>query len=210
MKDPFNILVAGVGGQGNLVCGRILAEAAVLDGLRPVVGDTFGASRRGGGVTTHVRIGTRDWGPLIPSGEADILLGLETMETYRAASTLAGPQTAVFVADSMIPTPDVSAGKRECASFEDYVRGLSAVCQHETPLVYPVRTAQALEALPSPRVLNVYMIGVMAATADGPPSRKSIERAVRTIFGKEHENLSALQLGLEHGKAIDPEGPNSP
>ncbi|TFF84245.1 hypothetical protein EU524_01290 [Candidatus Thorarchaeota archaeon] len=207
MKDPFNILVAGVGGQGNLVCGRVLAEAAVLDQLRPVVGDTFGASRRGGGVTTHVRIGTRDWGPLIPAGEVDILLGLETMETYRAASALGGMKTAVVVADTRIPTPDVSAGKHEYAPFEAYIRELSEVCEHEAPLVYPVRTAQALENLSSPRVLNVYMIGVMAAIQDGPPSQQTIERTVKAIFDEDSENVEAVRLGFEHGKEIGPEGP---
>ena len=80
MRDPFNILVAGVGGQGNLVCGRVLAEASVRSGLRPVVGDTFGASRRGGSVLTHLRIGKTDWAPLIPKGEVDIILGLEPLE----------------------------------------------------------------------------------------------------------------------------------
>ena len=47
LKDPFNIMVAGVGGQGNLVCGRSLASAAMSLGLRSVLGDTYGASRRG-------------------------------------------------------------------------------------------------------------------------------------------------------------------
>jgi len=104
MQDPFNILVAGVGGQGNLVCGRVLAEAAVQSGLRPVVGDTFGASRRGGSVLTHLRIGKTDWGPLIPKGKADILLGLEPLEALRAAAEFAGERTVALVSKTKIPT----------------------------------------------------------------------------------------------------------
>lgn len=209
MKDPFNILVAGVGGQGNLVCGRILAEASVLDGLRPVVGDTFGASRRGGGVTTHVRIGTRDWGPLIPVGEVDVLLGLETMETYRAAAALAGKTTAIVVADTMIPTPDVSAGKHEYASFETYVRHLSAVSGHEKPLVYPVRTSPALELLQSPQSLNVYMVGVMVTLIKGPSTLEGTRAAIDKVMGSDDENMRAFELGVRNGESIRPEGPFS-
>ena len=90
MRDDYNILIAGVGGQGNLVCGRVLCEAALQNGLRPVAGETFGASRRGGTVLTHLRISTQDRGPLIPKGRADLLLGMEPLETLRAASEYAG------------------------------------------------------------------------------------------------------------------------
>jgi indolepyruvate ferredoxin oxidoreductase beta subunit len=207
MKDPFNILVAGVGGQGNIVCGRILAEAAVLEGLRPVVGDTFGASRRGGSVTTHVRIGRKDWGPLIPSGQVHILLGLETMETYRAAVSLAGPKTAVLVADTMIPTQEISAGRQRYQSFETYIRHLSAVCRHETALVYPVHTENALKKLDSPRALNVYMVGVTAGLFREPLRLESIGESVNAVLGSDEINMRAFEMGVKAGSMIEPEGP---
>lgn len=206
MRDPLNILVAGVGGQGNIVCGRILAEAAVLDGLRPVVGDTFGASRRGGSVTTHVRIGTKDWGPLIPWHDADILLGLETMETYRAAARLGSEKTVVIVADIAVPTQEVNEGRHKYPSFDVYVRHLSLLCRHEAALVYPVETREALEELASVRALNVYMIGVMAALEHTTLRLESIREAVKTVVGSEL-NIKAFEMGLGAGKKITPEGP---
>ncbi len=118
MRDPFNILVAGVGGQGNLVCGRVLAEASVRSGLRPVVGDTFGASRRGGSVLTHLRIGKTDWAPLMPKGEVDILLGLEPLEALRAALEYAGNRTVAIISQTKIPTVDVNNEKIEYPSLE--------------------------------------------------------------------------------------------
>jgi indolepyruvate ferredoxin oxidoreductase beta subunit len=209
MNDPFNILVAGVGGQGNIVCGRILAEAAVLDGLRPIVGDTFGASRRGGSVTTHVRLGTRDWGPLIPLGQVHILLGLETMETYRAAASLAGRKTVVVVADTIVPTQEINAGRQKYPSFDIYVRHLSLICRHETALVFPVRTEKALQELDSPRALNVYMIGVTAGLFQEPLRLESIRQGVKTVLGSDETNMKAFEMGVRAGSETEPVGPFS-
>jgi indolepyruvate ferredoxin oxidoreductase beta subunit len=129
VREPFNILVAGVGGQGNLVCGRVLAEAAVRQGLRPVVGDTFGASRRGGSVLTHLRLGTRDWAPLIPQGEVDILLGLEPMEALRAGIEYAGKRTVALVSLTKIPTANVSSGEKEYPPLEKIAASLTEHCK---------------------------------------------------------------------------------
>ena len=119
MRDPFSILVSGVGGQGNLVCGRIIAEATVMQGLRPVVGDTFGASRRGGSVMTHIRIGKRDWAPLIPKGEADVLLGFEPVEALRAAIRYAGERTIALVSMMPVPPSNVTSGNLSYPAVDD-------------------------------------------------------------------------------------------
>ncbi|MFW9975373.1 MAG: 2-oxoacid:acceptor oxidoreductase family protein, partial [Candidatus Thorarchaeota archaeon] len=128
MREPYSILVAGVGGQGNLVCGRIIAEAAIKQGLRPVVGDTFGASRRGGSVLTHIRIGTRDWGPLIPRGGADILLGFEPVEALRAALRVAREKTVAIVSVIPIPPSNVASGNLTYPEIGDIKRGLESIC----------------------------------------------------------------------------------
>ena len=62
----FNMIVAGVGGQGSVLASHIVANAAVAQGLKVRVGETFGASQRGGKVHSHVRIGDDVYGPLCP------------------------------------------------------------------------------------------------------------------------------------------------
>jgi hypothetical protein len=48
VSDPLNIVIAGVGGQGNILASQILATATVREGLFVNVGETYGASQRGG------------------------------------------------------------------------------------------------------------------------------------------------------------------
>jgi len=59
-KDPFNIVICGIGGQGNIVASGLLGAAFVDTGCKVSVGETYGASQRGGSVMSHVRSG-KEW-----------------------------------------------------------------------------------------------------------------------------------------------------
>ncbi|MFW9958150.1 MAG: 2-oxoacid:acceptor oxidoreductase family protein [Candidatus Odinarchaeota archaeon] len=192
MREPFNILVAGVGGQGNLVCGRVLAEAAIQQGLRPVVGDTFGASRRGGSVLTHLRLGTRDWAPLIPQGEVDILLGLEPMEALRAAVEYAGKRTIALVSLTEVPTANVNSGERVYPPLTKVSASLAEHCKQ----VYMLDAESALLRAGSPRALNSFLLGSLSALTENPLSQDLIRKALYTILGRDTINVTAFEEGV--------------
>ncbi len=56
MKE-FNIVLAGVGGQGTILAAEILGVAAVGEGLNVRTSEIHGMAQRGGAVTSNVRIG---------------------------------------------------------------------------------------------------------------------------------------------------------
>jgi indolepyruvate ferredoxin oxidoreductase beta subunit len=193
MRDPFNILVAGVGGQGNLVCGRVLAEAAVLSDLRPVVGDTFGASRRGGSVLTHIRIGRTDWAPLIPKGEVDILLGLEPLETLRAASTYAGARTITIVSQTKIPTVASTGKITTYPSLELIFESLNNLCKQ----VIILDAEETLTRIGSMKMLNSFILGALGVLDESPLSLEVIRESLQSIFGYESVNMAAFDEGIK-------------
>ncbi len=193
MRDPFNILVAGVGGQGNLVCGRVLAEASVQSGLRPVVGDTFGASRRGGSVLTHLRIGKSDWAFLIPMGEVDILLGLEPLEALRAALKFAGDRTVAIISQTKIPTVDVNNAEKEYPSLEKIIDSLNKLCKQ----VIILDAEEALTRIGSMKMLNSYILGAMGALTQSPLPIKVIRESLQSIFGSSSANIEAFDEGAK-------------
>ena len=78
-----NILMVGVGGQGTLLASEILSEALNRAGIDVKKSEIHGMSQRGGSVVSHVRFGKEVHSPIIPEGEADILLGFELLESYR-------------------------------------------------------------------------------------------------------------------------------
>ena len=193
MRDPFNILVAGVGGQGNLLCGRVLAEASIRSGLRPVVGDTFGASRRGGSVLTHLRIGNRDWAPLIPKGEVDILLGLEPLEALRAASKYAGDRTVAIVSKTKIPIIILNDKETEYPSIEKIIEAMHKLCKQ----VIVIDAEETLSQIGSMKMLNSYMLGAMGKIEQNPLSQTVIRETLQSLFGSQSINIAAYDEGIK-------------
>ncbi|MFX0054216.1 MAG: indolepyruvate oxidoreductase subunit beta [Promethearchaeota archaeon] len=191
MKGDYNILIAGVGGQGNLVCGRILSEAALQQGLRSVVGETFGASRRGGTVLTHLRISKQDRGPLIPRGKADLILGMEPLETLRAAIEYASQQTVVVVSTAIVETPSSLSDTEEYPPMEKIIESLRTLCGD----VIALDPEEALENAGGLRSLNSYMIGAVSVLKEIPLSKDEIRKAIIATLRNPELNLAAYDAG---------------
>lgn len=84
---PFNIYLTGVGGQGIGLLSEVLLRAGDHAGL-PVKGvDTHGLAQRGGIVVSRLRFGEGAYSPLIPAGEADLVVALERHEALRGVNT---------------------------------------------------------------------------------------------------------------------------
>ncbi len=94
-----NILICGVGGQGVLTIAKIIVIAAQSQGVKFKQNEVHGMSQRGGSVYVHLRLSSEKiFSPIIPKGEADIVLSLEPMEALRYAPFLA--RGGVFVSSS--------------------------------------------------------------------------------------------------------------
>ncbi len=70
------IVVSGVGGQGVLFIGRLLADAAIARGLSVLASETHGMAQRGGTVIAHLKVGSFS-SPLVRPGQADVLILLK-------------------------------------------------------------------------------------------------------------------------------------
>ena len=97
MNRVTNVVIAGLGGQGVLKASDILAEAAFRAGFDVKKSELHGMSQRGGSVSSDVRYGPEVLSPMVPAGEADVLLVLEETQTeinrpvLRAGGVLIGP-----------------------------------------------------------------------------------------------------------------------
>lgn len=82
-NETKSILLVGVGGQGTILASKILSEGLVRKGYDVKMSEIHGMSQRGGSVTTHVRFGSKVNSPVVPEGEADILVAFEKVEAVR-------------------------------------------------------------------------------------------------------------------------------
>lgn len=79
----YNILIAGVGGQGTLLASKLMGKVFLEKGYDIKVSEVHGMSQRGGSVITYVRFGEKVDSTIIDKGEADMLLSFELLESAR-------------------------------------------------------------------------------------------------------------------------------
>jgi len=191
--SEYNILIAGVGGQGNLLLGRVLADAAADDGYRPVIGETFGASRRGGTVYTHLRIAKSDLGPLIPRGRLDLLVGLEPLEALRASVKFAGLNTTAIVAIEPVQSTISQSGEVDYPDVKTIIDHLRKLCGR----VEPINTKEILQTIGTYRVLNTLILGIISEMEITPLRRETIQSSLDKTIGFRGLNKEAFLAGVE-------------
>jgi len=191
-----NVIITGVGGQGNVLASQILGRAAVGKGLQVTIGETFGLSQRGGSVMSHIRISdVKPYGPLIPPNRADVIVGLEPLETIRIFPEYGNDRTALLINSRPIYPLNVIAGDVNYPS-PGWIR--SVIAETETPLFWLDATPLAVE-LGGPIMLNMIMLGALSELAFVPVEKKDLEGVLTTLFPaqKLKANFKALEMGGE-------------
>ncbi len=193
--DPLNLIICGVGGQGNILLSGLIGSALLKKGYQVTVGETFGAAQRGGAVFSSVRISSKkSYGSLIPEGKAHIILGLEPLETMRILQKYGNSETVCISNTSPVFPIGVLATKEEypnCDELKETIRSLSKVAW------FIDATDIALE-LGAKIATNIVMVGALIGSDQLPLARKDIESGMRDIFPPERMelNLKALELGF--------------
>lgn len=187
---PFRILIAGVGGQGSLTAGRLLAEAALADGKNVLAGEIHGMSQRGGIVESTVVIGDVK-SPLIGKGQADVLLSFEPVEALRCIEYLSD-QTVAVVSTSKIVPFTVSMGQAEYPPLPEILDQLKKATGKLVTLNADILAHKA----GSPKALNAVMLGALSACDVLPIDKKILRETVLSLvpakFIKENEKAYAL------------------
>ena len=191
----FNIIVAGVGGQGSIMLSHIIGNAAIKENYRVRVAETYGASMRGGKVFGQIRMGTDVLSPLVSEDSADIVLALEPLEGLRVGvKYLAKHGIAILNVRPLIPM-DVNVGKAVYPDVKSIVESLSRLCQK----VISIDATEIAEKTGSPRAMNIVLLGALAATERLPVSIDTLRETMTEHVpkGTEDINLNALKLGYE-------------
>jgi indolepyruvate ferredoxin oxidoreductase, beta subunit len=199
-KDPLNLIIAGVGGQGNILASQIVATAGIKESLYVTVGETYGASQRGGPVMSHIRFSARaQCGPLIPEGEADIIVGMEPIEALRIIGDFGNPKTRVIVSPRPIYPIWVLSGQAKYPPVEEVLQKLGE-------LVAEVRVVKAIQEGEAGLAANVVIVGALAGSGMLPIAVKYFEDSIKEIVAPRDVdlNLRAFRKGVEliRGKAV--------
>jgi len=195
-KDPFNLIITGVGGQGNVMISLTVASALVSQGYVVTVGETYGASQRGGPVMSHVRISKdTQYSPLSMEGEAEVILGMEPVETLRVLGKYGNPNVVTLFNPRPIYSVDVISGDAEYPDLDKLIE----VIEELSAKTWMVNATEEAEKMGRPIVANTILIGSLIGLGVLPLTRESMEPIIRDRFpAKAFElNMQAFDRGME-------------
>lgn len=191
-----NVVICGIGGQGNILASGLMGSALVEKGFKVAVGETYGASQRGGSVMSHLRLSDeRESGVLIPHGKADIIVAFEPVEALRMLRTYGNPNTKVIYDTRPAYPLGVLIGEDEYPALE----AIQAEIQANSSVSYPLpATEMAVEAGNS-KAANIIMMGALAALDEMPIEPEEFFAVLSQNFkGKVYEmNTQVFMKGYE-------------
>mgnify|MGYP004677663051 FL=1 len=153
LDRTLTVLLVGVGGQGTILAGSLLAMAAADAGLDVKVSEIHGMSQRGGSVSTVVRMGEKVESMVADPGCADVIVAFESVEALRAQDYLR-EGGKMFVNDEVIVPVSVAIGNFEMP--EDIEAKLDELGAVRIP------AGQIAREVGSPRSTNVVLVGALS------------------------------------------------
>ncbi len=187
--DTTTVLLVGVGGQGTILAGDLLAKTAAASGFDVKISEIHGMSQRGGSVSTVVRFGSDVASMICDPGCADVVVSFEAVEALRARQFLAVDGGKLFVNDEVITPVSVAIGNGEMpADVDAELDALDAV---------RIDASGIAREVGSPKSTNVVLMGALSTALpfEAQVWRKVIAERVppKTMDA----NLAAFDAGRE-------------
>lgn len=190
----FDVVLAGVGGQGVLSLSSVIAAGAMDAGLFVKQSEVHGMAQRGGAVTAHLRLSDRRIASdLVPLGAAALVLSLEPLESLRYLEYLS-PAGAVVTATQPVDNLD------DYPSLEALLDSIRSL-----PRAWLIDAAASARRAGLAQATNMVMAGAAACLLPLPPS--AIERCIERHFAQKgpsvvEKNLSAFRAGMREVEAL--------
>jgi indolepyruvate ferredoxin oxidoreductase beta subunit len=177
----YDVILAGVGGQGVLSMASVIGRAAALEGLQVEQSEVHGMSQRGGAVVAHLRLSDQPIAsPLVPRGTADLILSMEPVESLRYVAYLAPAGSLVTATSAVVNIGDYPEMEHVLAQ----VRALPhSVLVDAERLAYEAGDVLAV---------NTVMVGAAAHLL--PLKVESLEDSVRATFRPKGDRVAEVNL----------------
>jgi len=198
-KDPFNVIIGGVGGQGNVLASQIIGHILVSQGYVITIGETYGASQRGGAVMSHLRISASDqFSPLVPEGHCHLLVALEPVEALRILGHYGNPEVMALLNTRPIHPLDVISGD---VTYPDVSKVVNKI-QELSRRVWTLNATEIALEMGDPIFSNMVMLGALSSIEVIPIDRLAFEAMIEELLppAKLAENMEAFDKGREVSK----------
>ncbi len=193
-KDPFNVIIGGVGGQGNVIASQVLGRILLPKGYVITIGETYGASQRGGAVMSHLRISAKDqFSPLIPEGQCDLLMALEPVEGLRILGQYGNPSVVSLINTRPIHPIEIISGQTPYPDVSEVLRRIGELSKG----VWAFNATEIALEMGDPIFSNMVMLGALSMLDMLQIDRQGFEQAIGGLLssGRLAQNLEAFDRG---------------
>ena len=183
----YDIILAGVGGQGVLSVAAIIGAAARSQGLFVKLSEVHGMSQRGGGVVANLRLSDKPIASdLIPRGGASMILSMEPLEALRYLDYLSADGILITSTDPVVNIPDYP-------NLDELLLRIKSLPRNKL-----IDSEQLARQAGSARATNMVIIG--AASHFLPINVELFEDSIKNLFAEKGDkvvgiNLKAFQAG---------------
>jgi len=185
-REPFNLIVTGIGGTGIVTIGALIGMAAHIDGKGVTVLDMTGLAQKGGAVTSHVRVADAPQSlhaVRVATGEADTVIGGDMIV---AAGTdvlakMAAGRTRVVANCARIPTAEFTCNPDWQFPLEKMRAAISeavGAAQDVSAAFFLDATTLATHLMGDAIASNLFLLGYAWQKGMVPVSFEAIDQAI--------------------------------
>ena len=198
LDQPWNTVVAGVGGTGVLTITSLIAMAAHIEGKGCATLNQTGLAQKFGAVVSHVRVAKAQSdikAVRIPAGEADLLIGCDLVVStgYEAMGKVSHGRTHAVINDNEQPTAAFVQDPDAHFPTEGMRKKASAEVGQQLEFVHASEIARALtgDAIGT----NLFLLGYAWQRGWVPVTQEALERAIELNAVAVEFNKNAFLLG---------------
>jgi indolepyruvate ferredoxin oxidoreductase beta subunit len=194
-KLPFNLIIAGVGGQGNVLISQLIARVFIRKGFVAVVGETYGVSQRGGSVMSHVRISKeRVSAPIIPEGHGNFILGMEPMESLRILRDFGNPDIFTLTNTRPVDPIDVISGSLAYPDVQAIIHAIETLSSR----AWFIHASDLALEIGNSLFTNMVMVGALIGIGQLPLTEQDFVDILHQYMSDKtfEDNLAAIRKGI--------------
>jgi indolepyruvate ferredoxin oxidoreductase len=198
LDQPWNTVVAGVGGTGVLTITSLIAMAAHIEGKGCATLNQTGLAQKFGAVVSHVRVAKSQSdikAVRIPAGEADLLIGCDLVVStgYEAMGKVSHGRTHAVINDNEQPT--AAFVQDPDAQFPAEGMRQKVIAEVGMHLEFVKASDIALQLTGDAIGTNLFLLGYAWQRGWVPVSQAALERAIELNAVAVEFNKSAFLLG---------------
>jgi indolepyruvate ferredoxin oxidoreductase beta subunit len=193
----YNIILSGIGGQGIVSTGQILAGAAIANDMKVLALEEHGLARRGGSVNMFIRIGDGIFTPLFLEGTGNIIVAFEPYEALRFIKYMNKNGSLILNTYGNLPVSALGSKKGQLPYPE--VDEIVNILKNQFNQIIAFSGTELAKKIGNPIVMSMVMLGALAGSKILPIPKKYYRSELKNQLNPTivNVNLKAFEIGYK-------------